>query len=222
VLIGVQLTLCRSISMAERPTPAVRIKRPVGPREQPSLFGPRPLIAGEDVAAYDELLARFSAVIKPKDVLEEMWVRDIVDLTWDTLRMRRLKAGLLTSVTWEGLKEVLKALVDPFEADILSKDWAARNRQAVKKVDKLLTSKRLTMDLAIARALSANVDSFERIDRMAMNAEARRNAALRELERHRASLALALRQASDDVVEAQFVDVRRGSGMQKGVHDQPS
>jgi hypothetical protein len=208
--------------MAERPTPAVRIKRPVGPREQPSLFGPRPLIAGEDVAAYDELLARFSAVIKPKDVLEEMWVRDIVDLTWDTLRMRRLKAGLLTSVTWEGLKEVLKALVDPFEADILSKDWAARNRQAVKKVDKLLTSKRLTMDLAIARALSANVDSFERIDRMAMNAEARRNAALRELERHRASLALALRQASDDVVEAQFVDVRRGSGMQKGVHDQPS
>jgi hypothetical protein len=208
--------------MAERTTPAVRIKRPVGPREQPSLFGPRPLIAGEDVAAYDELLARFSAVIKPKDVLEEMWVRDIVDLTWDTLRMRRLKAGLLTSVTWEGLKEVLKALVDPFEADILSKDWAARNRQAVKKVDKLLTSKRLTMDLAIARALSANVDSFERIDRMAMNAEARRNAALRELERHRASLALALRQASDDVVEAQFVDVRRGSGMQKGVHDQPS
>ena len=92
--------------MAERTTPAVRIKRPVEPREQPSLFGPRPLIEGEDAAAYDELLARFSAVIKPKDVLEEMWLRDIVDLTWETMRMRRLKAGLLTSVTWEGLKEV--------------------------------------------------------------------------------------------------------------------
>jgi hypothetical protein len=208
--------------MAERTTPAVRIKRPVEPREQPSLFGPRPLIEGEDAAAYDELLARFSAVIKPKDFLEEMWVRDIVDLTWETLRMRRLKAGLLTSVTWEGLKEVLSDLVDPFEAGNLSKDWAARDRQAVKKVDKLLTSKRLTMELAVARALSANIDSFERIDRMVMNAEARRNAALRELERRRTSLALALRQASDDVVEAQFVDVRRGSGIQKGVHDQPS
>ena len=35
------------------------------------------------------------AAIKPKDVLEEMWVRDVVDLTWETLRMRRLKAALL-------------------------------------------------------------------------------------------------------------------------------
>jgi hypothetical protein len=106
-----------------------------------------------------------------------MWVRDVVDLTWETLRMRRLKAGLLTLVTWKGLKEVLSDLVDPFEADNLSKDWAARDRQAIKKVDELLTSKRLTMDLAVARALSANIDSFERIDRMVMNAEARRNAA---------------------------------------------
>ena len=208
--------------MAERTTPAVRIKRTVEAREQPSLFGPRPLIEGEDAAAYDELHARFSATIKPKDFLEEMWVRDVVDLTWETLRMRRLKAGLLTSVTWKGLKEVLSDLVDPFEADDLSKDWAARDRQAIKKVDELLASKRLTMDLAVARALSANIDSFERIDRMVMNAEARRNAALRELERHRASVGRALRQASDDTVEAEFVDVLPDRHGQKGVHDQPS
>ena len=208
--------------MAERTTPAVRIKRTVEAREQPSLFGPRPLIEGEDAAAYDELHARFSATIKPKDFLEEMWVRDVVDLTWETLRMRRLKAGLLTSVTWKGLKEVLSDLVDPFEADNLSKDWAARDRQAVKKVDKLLTSKRLTMDLAVARALSANIDSFERIDRMVMNAEARRNAALRELERHRASVGRALRRASDDTIEAEFVDVLADRHGPKGVHDQPS
>ena len=115
--------------MAERTTPAVRIKHR-RTREQPSLFGPRPLIEGEDAAAYDELHARFSATIKPKDFLEEMWVRDVVDLTWETLRMRRLKAGLLTSVTWKGLKAVLSDLLDPFEADNLSKDWAARDRQS--------------------------------------------------------------------------------------------
>ena len=42
---------------------------------------------------------------------------------------------------------------------------------------------------------------------MVMGAEARRNAALREIERHRASIAEALRRATDDVVEAVFEDV---------------
>jgi hypothetical protein len=129
-------------------------------------------------------------------------VRDVVDLTWETLRLRRLKARLLTAVSWEGLKEVLAPLVGILEADGLSKDWAARDRQAVKKVDKLLASKRLSMDLAVARALTANIDSFERIDRMVMNAETRRNAVLRELERHRANLALALRRASPALVSS--------------------
>ena len=208
--------------MADRTILAVPVERTVEAHEQPSLFGPRPLIEGEDAAAYEELHARFSATIKPKDFLEEMWVRDVVDLTWETLRMRRLKAGLLTSVTWKGLKAVLSDLVDPFEADNLSKDWAARDRQAIKKVDELLTSKRLTMDIAVARALSANIDSFERIDRMVMNAEARRNADVRELERHRASVGRALRRASNDTVEAEFVDVLPDWHGQKGVHDQPS
>ena len=69
----------------------------------------------------------------------------------------------------------------------------------------------------LARALSANIDSVERIDRMIMNAEARRNAALREMEQHRATLALALRRASDDVVEADFEDVAPDSRGQRNV-----
>jgi hypothetical protein len=35
-----------------------------------------------------------SAVVKPKDFLEEIFTRDVVDLTWETLRMRRLEAAL--------------------------------------------------------------------------------------------------------------------------------
>jgi hypothetical protein len=42
---------------------------------------------------------------------------------------------------------------------------------------------------------------------MIMNAEARRNAALREIERHRASIAEALRRVTDDIVDAEFEDV---------------
>jgi hypothetical protein len=40
-------------------------------------------------------------VVKPKDFLEQIWIRDVVDLTWDSLRMGRVKATLLTSVKVE-------------------------------------------------------------------------------------------------------------------------
>jgi hypothetical protein len=64
---------------------------------------------------------------------------------------------------------------------------------------------------------------------MVMSAEARRNAALREIERHRASIAEALRRATDDVVDADFEDVapeepnaesRRTSGNEDSDEDQ--
>ena|SRR5271157_5852942 len=69
-------------------------------------FGPPPLIEGEDQAAYDDFLASISAAVQPRDFLEKMWVRDVVDLSWETRRMRRLKASLLTSHPSRGLRQV--------------------------------------------------------------------------------------------------------------------
>jgi hypothetical protein len=172
-----------------------------------SLFGSAPLIEGEDQAAYDDFHAGISAAMKPKDVLEQIWVRDVVDLTWETRRMRRLKASLLTSKLSLGLWQVLVTVMDEVQADHLSRQWATRDRAAIKAVDKLLASKGLTMDVVMANTLSANIDTVERIDRMVMSAEVRRNAALREIERHRSCIAETLRRATDDVVDAEFEDV---------------
>jgi hypothetical protein len=92
--------------MTDRSKLAVQDK-PTEFLKKPPLFGASPLIEGEDARQYDEIETRFSATIKPKDILEEMWTRDVVDLTWDILRMRRLKAGLLTSVMSEGVDRIL-------------------------------------------------------------------------------------------------------------------
>jgi hypothetical protein len=193
--------------MVDRTKIAVQDKRTVELSEQSSLLGPRPLIEGEDAAAYDEILARLSGTMKPKDVLEEIWVRDVVDLTWDTLRMRRLKAALLASAMSQAIDKMFTPILGYRGAEELSKQWALRDRQTVKRVDQLIASMGLTMEAVVAQALSIHIDSFERIDRMVMHAEGRRNAALRELERHRATLAQALRQASNNVVEAEFDDL---------------
>jgi hypothetical protein len=51
------------------------------------LFGPPPLLEGEETAAYDELLVRISGAVNPADIFEEIWVRDLVDLVWEALRL---------------------------------------------------------------------------------------------------------------------------------------
>src|SRR5215470_6729238 len=81
-----------------------------------ALLGPAPLFEGEATAAYDELLVRVSGAVKPADIFEEIWVRDIVDLVWEALRLRRLKANLMTAMAYRGLEQILKPLVGFLEA----------------------------------------------------------------------------------------------------------
>jgi hypothetical protein len=182
------------------------------------LFGPRPLIEGEDTAGYDELLAGISGAVKPSDILEEIWVRDVVDLVWDTWRLRRLKANLMNAAACQGLQRVLCTLLDDndseydlprmsFErdpAETLARKWARRDRDAIKQVDQLLAAARMTMDTVMAQTLSLALNDIERIDRMIMTTEARRSAILREIDRHRAAFGQQLRLAAHDAEDAEF------------------
>jgi hypothetical protein len=172
-----------------------------------ALFGPAPLLEGEDSAAYDELLARISSTIKPADILEEMWVRDVVDLSWENFRLRRLKSNLLNANAHRGLKTVLESITSPGVAILLPQKWAARDADAIEQVDELLASSDLTMDAVMAETLSYIIDDFERIDRLIMHTEARRNAILREVDRYRTSLGQALRRATNDIENSQILEI---------------
>jgi hypothetical protein len=74
--------------------------------ERLAALGPPPLIEGEDGAAYDELLLRISTAVKPADIIEDFWVRDITDLVWEAVRLRRLKVNLMKSTAYKGLRGV--------------------------------------------------------------------------------------------------------------------
>ena len=45
-----------------------------------ALFSQPQLLEGEDAAAYEQLLARICAVVKPVDVIDEMFIADVVSL----------------------------------------------------------------------------------------------------------------------------------------------
>jgi hypothetical protein len=80
--------------------------------QQLALFGPPLLLEGEDEAAYDELLGRICAAVKPVNVIEEMFVADVVFLVWEILRLRRLKLSLLRTSGHGALEHFLQRTFD--------------------------------------------------------------------------------------------------------------
>jgi hypothetical protein len=54
-----------------------------------------PLLNGEDADMYDEILARMCAALKPVDIIDELFIADMVYLEWEIVRLRRLKLSLL-------------------------------------------------------------------------------------------------------------------------------
>ncbi len=182
------------------------------PTDLQSLFGPAPLLAGEDARAYEALKGQIRAAVAPTDVIEEIWVRDVLDLLWETMRLRRLKAKLMQAAAHEGLDELLRPLTEILEHQDLSNGWARRDARSVKKVDALLQQAGLDPEAIAAQTLAVKLDAFERIDRMIMQAEARRNMILREIDRHRDVLARRARGVGPDRGRRIRGDRRVGAG----------
>jgi hypothetical protein len=157
--------------------------------------GPPPLLAGESAADYDALLARVANALQPADVLEEIWIRDVVDLSWEVFRLRRLKAQLMNSAAHEGMGQVLGPLFPVAgQGRRLAEKWAAGADEAVRaEIEGAMQKAGLNGEAVTARTLALRIGDFERIDRMLMWAEARRAAALQELDTHRANFAMRLR-----------------------------
>jgi hypothetical protein len=77
-----------------------------------TLFGPPQLLQGEDAAAYEELLSRVRAAVTPADIIDEIFIADVVSLEWEVLRWRRLKANLMQRRGLWALQEFLREHLD--------------------------------------------------------------------------------------------------------------
>lgn len=172
-----------------------------------AMFGVPSLLEGEDAEAYHAMMARVRAAVKPNDVLEEMWVQDCADQFWETLRLRRQKSELIKANMYRGLKIVLEPLCGYKEAEELTSGWSLRDEETIERINELLESAHLSMAAVEAQAMAEVIEQAERIDRMIVTSEARRNATLRELERHRGALARMVRQESLKIEDAKFVEL---------------
>src|SRR5262249_47063247 len=79
------------------------------------LFGSPVLLAGEDDATYHELLSRVRTAINPVDIIDEMFIADVVSLEWEVLRWRRLKSSLMRTQGLEALEQFLSRHLDYYD-----------------------------------------------------------------------------------------------------------
>ena len=159
------------------------------------LLGPPPLLPSESVADYEGLRARLRAKIVPRDVVEEMLLRDILDLQWEVLRMRRLKSRILSSGRPTGLQSLLDRRVVCYELSKLVDGLGRGEKETIKQIEKVLKQFGLSVDDIDAHTLLKTLDPLERIDRTISHAESRRNNAVREIEKSRDATARRMRMA---------------------------
>jgi hypothetical protein len=214
-----------SVSRLNDPNALVETLAPTDVRD---LLGKPAMLANEDPSDYDALLDALASEVKPRDLIERLWVKDIADLTWEILRYRRIKAarinGQFKTVLTPRLKPALECdlkaarpgsswmgkLEAARETLALAQDEANRlannyfaDTQVREKVDAILKGQGLGTDTMIAEAFVAGIGHMEALDKMAASAEHRRNNALREIERRRSAVGHGLRRTSDRIIEVE-------------------
>jgi len=169
---------------------------------------PPSLANGDDAAAYAQLAARIRAAVAPVNIIEEIWARDVADLTWDVMRLRRLKAGLYAIGASDGMTQILSGLEASVMGRAKARDWAARKPAALAEVNSQLSTAGLDMGDVATSTFAVRIDQFDRIERMLAAAEVRRAAALNAIDNRRA--AEQLRKAAEEAERAAAPTVEEG------------
>jgi hypothetical protein len=156
------------------------------------LFGPPPLLEGEDAAAYDEMAAGIFTAIKPNDFIEQIWACDLADAVWQLLRLRRILAAYLSAKVLDAAED--KALQEQDEMtelqdlsklslETLIKEYMRVVKEPCKPRKAVVAAPNI--HAIQAEVIVAEMDTIERIEHLIAIAERRFDAVIHEVDRHR-------------------------------------
>jgi hypothetical protein len=84
-----------------------------------SIMGYPPTILGETNDTYMLLLEKLGAATAARSIIDWMMVKDVADLTWQILRVRRWMSALLDNGRREGLMAGIDQLINPRPGSLL-------------------------------------------------------------------------------------------------------
>jgi hypothetical protein len=172
-----------------------------------------PLLITESADEFDALRDAFEQEIKPRGIIEQMYVHDISSIVWEILRPRRCKVVIINSAFHSALQNLLKQLLRQpgqyeyeveDEAQALAQAWFT-DQEAKKQVSELLSQFELDESAIEAEAIRRSSSDLELLDRMLTSLESRRDKALCCVAEYRASLGHQLRESADRIIDGKGV-----------------
>jgi hypothetical protein len=179
-----------------------------------------PTESADDLA---RLRAEFSAAINSHGIVEEIYVLDYIELTWEIIRLRRCKTSILNSAFTSALQELLEELLRHLGHEYLEAKEVAQNtvqgwhtnKRTRKRVEQLLKQFQLDNSAIEARAYINQSDAIDHIDDLLEAAESRRNKVLRFIAEYRESLASYLEKTSKRIIDREVLAIEHVSDGQK-------
>src|SRR5262245_18461482 len=182
-------------------------------RNELALLPKLPLLITESADEFDALREAFEQEIKPRGIIEQMYMHDICCIVWEILRLRRCKVVIINSAFRSALEHLLVQLLkEPGqynydvedEAETLAHGWFA-DQEAKKQVSEILGRFDLDEAAIEAEAIRRSSSDLELLDRMLTSLESRRNKAFGCVAEYRASLAHQLRESADRIIDGKNV-----------------
>ena len=182
-------------------------------RNELALLPKLPLLITESADEFDALRDAFEQEIKPRGIIEQMYVHDFCSIVWEILRLRRGRAAIVNAAFRDALVHVLtECLTKPGKLQLdlddqvqtLALAWF-KNEQGKKRVAKTLNESGLDEYAIEGEAIRRSSSALELLNRMLASLEARRDKALRCIGDYRDGWGRQLRGLSDRMIEGQDV-----------------
>ena len=170
-----------------------------------------PVLMNESADDLDCVREALNNEIKPRGPVEQHYLLDYAELTFEILRLRRWKMAILNTNFVPALETVFSKLLHQSgytygEASATAKDLAHRwfaNKRVRKQGARLLRQCGLDESAIEAEAFRKSADNIELIDKLLASAESRRNKVIREIATYRNGLAQQLEKSANRIIEGE-------------------
>jgi hypothetical protein len=191
--------------------------RKASPKAEPPtvLFPPPVTLNGEEPGDWNVVYEGVRHAVQPADFLDEFWAYNMACIAYDVVRYRSQRDVILFYLRHEGLEDLLAGLVPHEEIQKLSIQFRTRSLDECPEGGTSLRAKLASFGVTEERITAATwhnrMDDVERIERMAMQAEARLFTMQRESHR-RAEARMRLAVAIPRLLDATTDERRRSAG----------
>jgi hypothetical protein len=159
-----------------------------------TLFGRPPVLSTEDPRAFEEIWAKIIEKLRPRDMIEQIFIWEGTVATWEMIRYNRHKTLMIQRKF---------------------RQREAQQRAQVLRSRPITDGHHAVADHPVARApdendhaqaLESGINYFETLDTLQRRTFFRLNNALEQLEHHRAGLGLVLSRVAQEIIEGEFVE----------------